>query len=184
MKTRNNKHFFNKTRKNKKFEKCYIFVYGALMNSCIRKKTLNSKIVIKPSILLKKFGYKRCLCVEDKQKNEIYFGIKKSSQNTDINGILIKINNQHMLNKLIKREIHYYLKKIPNQYIFTENNYITNNDKIYTFVPYLKYITRNKNINKYDNVKDYTEKVMIGYQSISDNFLKRFINTTDNFLRI
>jgi len=89
-----------------------------------------------------------------------------------------------MINKLIKREIHYYLKKIPNQYIFTENNYITNNDKIYTFVPYLKYITRNKNINKYDNVKDYTEKFMLGYQSISDNFLKRFINTTDNFLRI
>ena len=152
------------------------------MNSCSRTKTLQYIVENKPCILLKKFGYTRCLCVESKQKNEIYLGIIKSTKSKDINGSLINIKNLSTLNKLKKREIHYYMKQIPNDCIFLPDG-LNKNDKIYTFIPYSKYITTNKNIETYNNVKEYTEKVMTGYQSISDEYLHKFLNTTGNFFK-
>jgi len=179
---KNNTHTKNKTRKNKTKSNIYIFLYGALMNSCSRKKTLQHIVENKPCILLKKFGYTRCLCVESKQKNEIYLGIIKSTKSKDINGSLINIKKLSTLNKIKKREIHYYMKQVPNDFVFVQNG-LNNNDKIYTFIPYSKYITKNKNIETYDNVKEYTENVMMGYQSISDEYLHNFLNNTDNFFK-
>jgi len=177
MSNKNNTHAKNKTKSN-----IYIFLYGALMNSCSRKKTLQHIVENKPCILLKKFGYTRCLCVESKQKNEIYLGIIKSTKSKDINGSLINIKKLSTLNKIKKREIHYYMKQVPNDFVFVQNG-LNNNDKIYTFIPYSKYITKNKNIETYDNVKEYTENVMMGYQSISDEYLHNFLNNTDNFFK-
>lgn len=181
-KTKQNKTRKNKTIKNKTKRNIYIFLYGALMNSCSRKKTLQHIVENKPCILLKKFGYTRCLCVESKQKNEIYLGIIKSTKSKDINGSLINIKKLSTLNKLKKREIYYYLKQIPNDCMFLPDE-LNKNDKIYTFIPYSKYITNNKKIETYNNVKEYTEKVMMGYQSISDEYLQTFLNTTDNFFK-
>ena len=167
-----------------KHNNIHIFVYGSLMNPYSFKKTMKRTPNHHPVILKKSFGFRRTYSVICEDLNRIYLGIYKSNRPTKINGSLIQINNYKELKLLMRREVHYYMKKIPKKYFtFTDSETEHSvNDFIYTFVPYIKKVYKKppNPVSSYNNYMQYLQKTMAGYYYVSPEFLNLFLKTTDN----
>ena len=89
----------------------YIFGYGSLVNSLNRYRTIKIKNKhIIPAIINKDFGYIRT------SKFPAMGIIKTKNNKKDINGLLLKVN-ENELKKLDTREKCYYRIRVPNKYI-------------------------------------------------------------------
>jgi len=143
-----------KTVKNKK-QPVFIFAYGSLVNNSSRKRTLKKHVKAYPTIISKKFGYKKAFnTIAKRNKNEIVMGIEKNKNySTYIRGAIFSVNKDQQ-KKLQKREFVYNPIKIPKKYVNT-NLELPKNAKVFTFKPKktLKKISKEQKIHiRYANI--------------------------------
>ena len=144
------------TRKN---HNVFIFGYGSLMNNASRKRTLKKNVKGYPTILRKKFGYKKKFnTIAGRHKGkEIVLGIEKNpKKTTTVSGVLFPVSKLQ-LNKLNKREGVYKRIYIPHKYIKSTLK-LSPNSRVYTYRPIHIKSRFNKTQRIYKDYKNAVEK--------------------------
>jgi len=165
-----NKYLTSKNAKN------YIFVYGSLTNFFIQKILLKNVQSLPPkAILVKESGYKR-FWIKGKN-NEVSLGIFQSELATDINGVLIEIDSDELINfdKYELNENEHIRKKINWDFIHIDNKLNYLKDNLYVYIkegePY--------KINIVENIPNlYMQTVLDGFRRYGDDYLDLFLATT------
>ena len=162
----------------------YIFGYGSLVNNESRKTTIKLKKSPVKAIISENFPYSRSY--EFKYNTSRVLGLKEdNSYNKHINGIIFKVK-QSQLDKLDEREKGYKKIVIPWSFLKNKEELLNNNklNKNYNNYTLFTYIPSDEmTINTENNTisYNYLDKVYDGFQENGDDdFLKEFINNTDN----
>ena len=145
------------TRKNR--NNMFIFGYGSLMNNNSRKRTLKKNVKGYPTILRKRFGYKKKFnTIAGRHKGkEIVIGIEKNpKKTTSVRGVLFPVNKLQ-LNKLNKREGIYKRIYVPHKYIKSTLK-LSPNSRVYTYRPIKIQSRFNKTQRIYKNYKYSVER--------------------------
>lgn len=129
------------------------------MNNASRKRTLKKNVKGYPTILRKKFGYKKKFnTIAGRHKGkEIVLGIEKNPKKTTVvRGVLFPVSKLQ-LNKLNKREGVYKRIYVPNKYIKSTLK-LPQNSRVYTYRP----IKTQSQFNK-------TQRIYKDYKKATDN---------------